>query len=77
MYFKDGTSYTNATYLLGHDLDLDEAETDVCGKYEEIMHSRVGKERADKICQVLMNLECIDDVSEFVWLLCEKPFFLA
>ena len=60
MYFKDGTSYTNSTYLLGHELDLDEAETDVREKYNEIMNPRVGEERAVRIYQSLMELEKLE-----------------
>ncbi|MBQ7796675.1 MAG: MmgE/PrpD family protein [Lachnospiraceae bacterium] len=64
MYFKDGTSYTNSTYLLGHDLDLNEAEADVSGKYAEIMNARVGVEKAEKIYDFLMKLETLDSVTE-------------
>lgn len=64
MYFKDGTSYSNSTYLLGHDLNLGEAEADVSGKYSEIMNSRVGAEKAERIYELLMNLETLNCVSE-------------
>lgn len=64
MYFKDGTSYSNSTYLLGHDLNLGEAEADVSGKYSEIMNSRVGAEKAERIYEFLMNLETLNCVSE-------------
>lgn len=69
MYFKDGTSYTNATYLLGHDLDLDEAEADVAGKYKEIMNPRVGEEKAERIYSVLLALDTVKQVSELSELL--------
>lgn len=69
MYFKDGSSYTNSTYLLGHDLDLDEAEADVNGKYAEIMDLRVGKEKAANIYSALMKLDGIEKISEFSTLL--------
>lgn len=64
MYFKDGTSYTNSTYLLGHDLDLNEAEVDVSGKYSEIMNSRVGVQKAEKIYDMLMDLENVTGICE-------------
>ena len=64
MYFKDGTSYSNSTYLLGHDLDLNEAEIDVSGKYAEIMNARVGVEKAEQIYDLLMNLETLENISE-------------
>ena len=63
MYFKDGTSYTNSTYLLGHALDLDEAQQDVAGKYQEIMNSRAGEERAKELYETLMNLEHVEDIA--------------
>ncbi len=69
MYFKDGSSYTNATYLLGHELDLDEAEVDVTGKYYEIMNPRVGKERAEAIYSVLLKLDGLKQVSDLSELL--------
>lgn len=64
MYFKDGTSCTNSTYLLGHDLDLNEAEADVSGKYAEIMNARVGVEKAEKIYGLLMRLETLESAAE-------------
>lgn len=69
MYFKDGSSYTNTTYLLGHDLDLDEAEADVSGKYAEIMNPRAGKEQAERIYAALMRLDEIGQILEFSTLL--------
>ena len=61
MYFKDGTSYTNTTYLLGHELDLDEAAADVYGKFDEIMVSRAGEEKAETIRKTVMQMETLDN----------------
>ena len=57
IYFSDGTSASNTTYLLGHDVDPQEAEKDVLEKYDEIMCSRAGDEKAAKIREALMQLE--------------------
>lgn len=62
IYFKDGTHATNTTYLLGHEIDIDEAFGDVTGKYKEIMIPRVGEERADAIYASLMELDMVPDV---------------
>lgn len=62
IYFKDGTRYSNSTYLLGHEIDLDEAFEDVTGKYYEIMIPRVGEERAKAVYKSLMELDTIQDV---------------
>lgn len=69
MYFKDGTSYMNETYLLGHDIDLDETEPEVKEKYEEIMNPRVGRERALKIYEKLLALDKLETVSDLSGLL--------
>lgn len=69
MYFKDGSCYTNATYLLGHELDLDEAENDVNGKYNEIMSPRVGKKQAERIHAMICKLDEIKQISELCDLL--------
>lgn len=69
MYFKDGTSYTNEVYLLGDELDLDEAEADVTGKYEEIMEPRVGKSQMEKIQSVLSGLDDLKTISNLTVLL--------
>lgn len=62
IYFKDGTHATNTTYLLGHEIDIDEAFGDVTGKYKEIMIPRVGEEHADAIYASLMELDMVPDV---------------
>lgn len=62
IYFKDGTHASNTTYLLGHEIDIDEAFGDVTGKYKEIMIPRVGEERADAIYASLMELDMVPDV---------------
>mgnify|MGYP003223312609 FL=1 len=69
MYFKDGTSYTNEVYLLGDELDLDEAEADVTGKYEEIMEPRVGRSQMEKIQSVLSGLDDLKTISALTVLL--------
>ncbi len=69
MYFTDGTSHTHTTYLLGHELDLDEAEEEVRGKYEEIMNPRAGRERAEEIRRMLGHLERLERVSDLSELL--------
>ena len=62
IYFKDGTHATNTTYLLGHEIDIDETFGDVTGKYKEIMIPRVGEEHADAIYASLMELDMVPDV---------------
>lgn len=62
IYFKDGTHATNTTYLLGHEIDIDEAFGDVTGKYKEIMIPRVGEKHADAIYASLMELDMVPDV---------------
>lgn len=69
IYFKDGTCLSNSIYLLGHDLDINEAEAEVSGKYEEIMNPRVGVEAADKIYAEMNRLEDVADIRELTALL--------
>ena len=69
IYFKDGTSYSHSTYLLGHDLDLNEAEAEMTGKYAEIMNPRVGEDAADKIYLEIGRLEDMKDIRELTALL--------
>lgn len=69
MYFKDGTSYSHETYLLGHELDLEEAQADVIDKYREIMEPRTGGNTIDKILQKIKNLETLDQINELSMLL--------
>ena len=64
IYFKDGTSESNATYLLGHELDLEEASKDVDGKYDEIMIPRIGKSRAEDIKKAVMTMETLGSAKE-------------
>ncbi|RHT43981.1 MmgE/PrpD family protein [Clostridium sp. AM30-24] len=62
IYFKDGTHYSNSTYLLGHEIDLDEVFEDVTGKFNEIMIPRVGGEHAAAIYESLMKLDTNCDI---------------
>ena len=64
IYFKDGTSESNATYLLGHELDLEEASKDVDGKYDEIMIPRIGQKRAEDIKKAVMTMETLGSAKE-------------
>lgn len=62
IYFKDGTHYSNSTYLLGHEIDLDEVFEDVTGKFNEIMIPRIGGEHAVAIYESLMELDTNCDI---------------
>lgn len=69
MYFKDGTSYSNSTYLLGHEIDLTDTQKDVREKYKEIMIPRTGKEKADRLYELLERLETMERIQELSELL--------
>lgn len=65
IFFKDGSSYENSTYLLGHEIDLEETEPEVREKYAEIMYPRAGKERAERILKAVDRLDNFSDISGF------------
>lgn len=54
---KDGRKFSNSTYLLGHELNLDESEKEVVEKYGEILNPRLGSERTEAIYHEIMNLD--------------------
>ncbi|WP_164516915.1 MmgE/PrpD family protein [Clostridium transplantifaecale] len=54
---KDGRKFSNSTYLLGHELNLDESEKEVVEKYGEILNPRLGSERTEAIYREIMNLD--------------------
>lgn len=62
IYLKDGRSFSNSTYLLGHPIDLDETEPDITAKYYEIMNPRRGYEAAVKLHSALTELEEIKEI---------------
>lgn len=65
MYFTDGTSDSNETYLLGHELDLDEAESDVSGKFMEIMKPAAGEVKAKELYEAVMSLSEAESIENF------------
>lgn len=54
---KDGRKFSNSTYLLGHELNLDESEKEVVEKYGEILNPRLGSERTEAIYHEIINLD--------------------
>ena len=64
MFFTDGTCGAHTTYLLGHEIDLDETEPEVRAKFREIMEPRVGQERAEEICACLDELERLESAEQ-------------
>ena len=69
IFFKDGTSYSHTTYLLGRELDLTEAQEEVTEKFYEIMNSRVGETRAEGIYKAVMAMHDLENVSDLTKLL--------
>lgn len=66
---KDGRRFSSSTFLLGHELDLDESEREVYEKYCEILIPRLGKDRSDAIYKEIKALEKAEDISRLCGLL--------
>ena len=66
---KDGRKFSNSTYLLGHELNLDESEKEVIEKYREILNPRLGAERTEAIYHEIMNLNKSDRLNGLCGLL--------
>ena len=69
MYFTDGTHDSHTTYLLGHEVDPEDAAGDVWEKYDEIMISRAGADKAGQIRRQLERLEESGNLAELCRLL--------
>lgn len=69
MYFKDGSVEENSTFLLGHDIDLDETMITEKEKFLEVMSTSPNKSNIDKLYEKISHLESLNNIQKLSALL--------